>query len=651
MGESNGSLAPSRHSLYHENSMVSTKSRNISAVIAGIALLAAMATPEILRLMNAPPATSPKSTAEILRAVKCLADEPADVGTTPEGRFFVDITDDLGIDFQPVAGPLGTYFLPEINGTGAAFFDFDSDGDLDLFLAGGGRSPKASGEFPASEQPGNRLYRREPDGRYTDVTQQSGLAETGYTVGCAAADFDNDGDVDLFLTQYGRDSLLTNDGNGRFEDISIAAGIMDREYGTSAAFFDYDRDGWLDLLVVNYVDDHLYGHTVGCGFPDHRVSYCGPLKFSPSIDRLYHNEGLQSDDQGRPHVRFRDVTKESGLEMGHTNGFAVVCADFNGDRWPDVFVANDELPNRLWINQKDGSFRDEGVFRGAAMSGEGRPQAGMGATMGDLDGDGDFDLVSTHLVSEYTTIYRNGGDGIFTDASREMGLVEPTRRHTGWGVAAVDLDHDANLDLVIVNGLVVPCRLNFPPHGEEVFQIRNDKIDDSQAFWRDYADRNLVLVNSGGGAFVDHSNFGGDFISQVGTGRALAVGDIDDDGDQDLLVTYCGQRVRIFRNDVPKRGHWLKVSVQEPALRRLAYGAEVTVVAGGKKFRGTVSPSTGYLSSNDPRVHFGLGMPDRYTEIVIQWADGVREFFTGGLADRNIFLRRGEGTIVPEGNQ
>ncbi len=561
-------------------------------------------------------------------------------------RYFIDITDELGIDFEHVAGPLGTYFLPEVIGTGAAFFDCDGDGDLDLLLVNAGRSPNAASDFPAGTRVESRLYRRGPDGRFSDATAESGLIDEGIGVACAVGDVDNDGDVDVFLAKYGPDRLFENDGTGHFSEITEAAGVGDPEYTSCAAFFDYDRDGRLDLVAVNYTSDRLHGHSVGCGFPDGRVSYCGPLKFAPTVTRLYHNEGLATDTNGKSHVRFRDVTEEAGLSQFSAYGLGVTCADFNGDGWPDIFVANDMQPNRLWINLQNGTFREEAGLRGAGVSAQGRPQSGMGAVVADFNGDGHDDIVSTHVSHEYATLYQSDGTGNFSDVSREAQLTGPTASHTGWGVAAIDLDHDGWSDLVIANGLVIACHLHFPPHGEEQFQVCRDTVTDPAAYWRDYADQNQILLNLGGGRFRDASDMGGDFVSTTGSARALACADIDDDGDLDLLVTYCGQRARVFRNDVPKRGHWLEVRAIDPRLHRDAYGAEIVVVTAERRFQRLAQPSMSYMASHDPRVHFGLGPAIRYESLIVHWPDGTSEQFEGNATDRAIEIQRGTGTPI-----
>lgn len=565
------------------------------------------------------------------------------------GAPFLDITDAVGLDFEHAVGPLGTYFTPEVNGTGGAMFDFDNDGDLDIYLVNSGRSPRADGEFPAELRTENRLYRQEADGRFVDVTAASGLGDTGYGIGCAVGDIDNDGDLDVYLTNYGADQLYENQGDGTFRNVTQQCGIDNREWSTCAAFFDYDRDGRLDLVVSNYTADPVYGHSIACGLTASRVSYCGPHKFSQTIDRLYHNDGSAADAVSEAHtVRFSDVTEQSGLSTGLTAGFGVICADFNRDRWPDVYVASDMTSNRLWINQHDGTFRDEAVVRGVAVSGSGLSQGSMGVGLGDIDGDDDLDVVVTNLATEAAIVYADDGTGVFTDVTPASGLRMPTRPHTGWGVALVDLDHDGDLDVPIVNGLVVPGGSGFPPHGEDVFRERHDRVVDPLAYWDEYVDDNLLLMNDGQGNFDDQSLEAGDFTATLGSGRALITGDIDNDGDMDLLVTYCGGKARLYRNDMPKVGHWLKVRAVDARYGRDAYGAEVIVTVGGRSFRQLVQPAMSYLASNDVRVHFGLGQTATYDEIIVHWPDGTSRRYEGGPTDRLIELSTATGHPVQE---
>jgi len=351
---------------------------------------------------------------------------------------------------------------------------------------------------------------------------------------------------------------------------------------------------------------------------------------------------------GTARVRFTEVTAAAGLNAGPTNGFGVTCADFNGDHWPDLFVANDAGPNRLWINQRNGTFLDEGVARGAAYAADGRPQAGMGAAAGDVDNDGDLDLLATHLMNEYATLYRQAEGGAFVDSSWQARLTLGTAAHTGWGAALVDLNHDGYLDLPIVNGAVVHCSLKFPPHGESQFQLARREVPDSAAWWREFAAPNLLYINDQVGRFMDQSARAGAFALGAGSARALVTGDVDNDGDVDVLVTYCGQKPRLYRNDLPKRGHWLSVRAVEKELHRDALGAQVVVITAEARHVRVVSTGGGYLAAHDPRAHFGLGDFDRYLAIEVRWPDGTRERFKGGPADCFLTVARGAGEAVDD---
>ena len=560
--------------------------------------------------------------------------------------YFQDITDRVRVDFEHSAGPLGTYFLPEVFGAGGALFDFDGDGGLDLFFVGCGRSPEAPGEFPAGTRRGNRLYRRQTDGSFLDVTAGSGLEESGYGVGCAVADIDNDGDLDLFITCVGPDRLYRNEGNGTFSDISNEAGIGDDDCGTSAAFVDYDGDGRLDLIVVNYVSDPVYGLSVGCSYGQGQITYCGPRKFIPADVRLYHNERA-SGNVAAHGVKFVDLTTAAGLSNVRGAGFGVVCADFNGDGLPDLYIANDLYPNRMWINRGNGTFIDEALARGTAFDGRGQAEASMGLAIGDVNGDAAVDILSTHIADETGTLHLNDGSGYFTDATEAAGITGPTRHHTGWGVAFLDLDHDGNLDLALVNGGVAPCHVGRGDF-DQVQEIRRDVISDPRAFWSAYADRNLLLMNRGAGKFEDQSALGGEFCTALASARALIYGDIDDDGDLDLVVTYCGGRARVFRNDVPKRGRWLQIRALDSTLRRDVYGTELVVEAGGRRFHRVANPASSYLASHDLRIHFGLGHVERYEAVTVIWPGGSREVFPGGNVDRMVVLHRGSGRTLTE---
>ncbi|MDP7277040.1 MAG: CRTAC1 family protein [Planctomycetaceae bacterium] len=570
-----------------------------------------------------------------------------DATATARG-FFTDITDASGLDFHRVIGPLGTYFLPEINGSGGAMFDYDGDGDLDIYLVNSGRSPKAVGPLPAPSRIENRLFRQEEDGRFTDATAESGLGDKGYGIGCAIGDANNDGHADVFVTNYGRDRLYLNDGQGHFRDVTEAAGLATDGWATSATFCDYDRDGHLDLFLTQYGAEAFDGHMRACDYGGDHVGYCSPLEFNASADVLLHNEGPGPDGV----VRFRDVTSEAGLAETRGTGFCVVCADFDRDGWTDFYVANDMYPNRLWINQKDGTFIDRGLQSGSAYNFLGRGEASMGLALGDVDADGDWDLLSTHFTDETNTLYINDR-GEFRDATEQWQLGLASRRHTGWGVSFVDLDHDGFLDIPLVNGLALPCHWRSSDADrqgdiievDKLLQQGKDKVDDPVAFWKEYGDRNQIFLNTGKNIFVERTMDAGDFSREPNSGRALICGDIDNDGDIDLLVTTTGGRARLYRNDLPKRGHWLKLRAIDPAHHRDAYGAELVVVAGNFRHHRILNPAGSYLASHDPRIHVGLDRP-HYDRIEVRWPDGdsAWETFPGGPADRQLSLRRGTGT-------
>ncbi|MHB8862000.1 MAG: CRTAC1 family protein [Pirellulaceae bacterium] len=617
-------------------------------------VLGALFVPEILRRRSAPERPELQTQHEdtlLLEAAQrrerrdCIYDQGFDVD--PQIPGFRDVTDELGIDFQQILGPLGTFFFPEITGSGGALLDYDNDDDLDLYLINCGRSPQAQGSFPAGTRVENRLYQQQADGRFVDVTEQSGLGDTGYGMGCAAGDIDNDGDVDIYVTNYRGNRLFENRGDGTFEDITEVAGAGDLVWGTSTAFFDFDRDGWLDLMVARYTEDPQFDHCVACGFANGRVSYCGPKHFQNTTDRLFRNEGLQGGADGQRRVRFKDVTESANLGTVPTAGMGLICADLTGDGWPDIYVANDMFPNPLWVNLGDGTFHEEGLLRGVAFSGTGAPTGSMGVAVGDFGGKGLFDLVVTNLDTEHANWYRGLGEGQFEDVAMHGSLARATRRHSGWGAAAVDVDHDGHEDLLLVNGRVVACDSGLSPHGEEGFQFGPFEVKDPDLFWQDYADRNLLLLNDGTGDFLDRSSQGGDFCRVTGSARALIVGDLDNDGDLDLVVTYTGQRTRVYRNEVRKRGHWLMVRVVVPEWNRDAYGAKIVVCREGRQWSRLAVPSMSYLASNDVRVHFGLGAADRYDEVQVFWPHGVAEVFDGGPADRFVTLRCGEGRPLP----
>jgi hypothetical protein len=535
--------------------------------------------------------------------------------------WFTDITAATGVDFVHTTGATGELHLPEIMASGAALFDADGDGDLDLYLINGapdlGRTPPAGGAAAGGPVPRNRLYRQEAGGRFTDVTNASGLGDPGYGMGVAVGDIDNDGDADVYVTNLGADRLFRNRGDGTFEDATAAAGIDVGGWSSSAAFFDADRDGFLDLYVARYV---AYDPAVRCYDIAGRHDYCGPTPFEGLHDVLLHNRGDGT---------FRDVSATAGIAAVADAGLGVVVEDFDGDGWPDVYVANDADPNQLWIHRPDGTFRDEALVRGASVSFQGMAQAGMGVLAGDLDGDLDLDLFMTHLRDETNTLYRNEGELGFVDATAHSGLAASSMPWTGFGTAAFDAELDGDLDLVVVNGRVyrrdvLPEALPPPP-------------------WDAFAEPNLFYLGRGDGRFDPAPEEGRQLTVPVEVSRGLAVGDLDDDGDVDLVVAQGEAPVRIYRNDAPRAGHWLRIEAVDPRLRREALGAQIVVEAGGRRWLRTVQRGASYLSSSDPRVFFGLGAAAAVETIRVRWPDGLTEVFPGGPADRGLRLERGRG--------
>jgi hypothetical protein len=529
--------------------------------------------------------------------------------------WFEDVTEFVGLNFIHDAGPVDDrYFLPQIMGSGAALFDFDNDGRLDVYLLNNG-GPKGRS---------NQLFRQRRDGTFQNVSAGSGLDFSGYCMGVAIGDVNNDGLPDVLVTEYGGVRLFLNNGGGKFTDVTREAGLDNPLWGTSAAFVDYDRDGWLDLVIVNYLD---YDPSVRCrgrGKP----SYCHPDNFPGTVTRLYRNLGKKG--RGDARVRFEDRTLASGLGRIPGPGLGVACADFNGDGWPDILVANDNRPNHLWINQKDGTFKESAVMCGLAYNAVGKAAGNMGVALADVNGDGLLDVFITHLTDETHTLWLHQPRGAFRDRTTPSGLGHPLWRGTGFGTVLADFDHDGAPDLAIVNG-----------------RVREGTAQNEATlgpFWSLYAERNQLFANDGTGRFKDISQANDPFCASAGVSRGLAVGDVDGDGALDLLVTTVAGRARLYRNVAPRRGHWLRVrALMGDGPGRDAYGAEITVEAGARRQVAVLCSGQSYLCSHAPGVHFGLGSADRIEAIHVVWPDGKRETFAGRQADRAVILRQGEG--------
>lgn len=538
------------------------------------------------------------------------APPPAENTASDEPPTYQDVTSEAGLDFVHDPGPTDTHFMPQSMGSGCAWLDADGDGLLDIYLLQfGGPDSKSV----------NRLYRQVAGGKFVDATEGSGLDFPGYNHGVAVGDVNNDGRQDVVVTQYGGIKLLVNS-TGTFKDTTDSAGLINPVWGASTAFLDYDRDGWLDLVVVNYLD---YDSKNPCFSPSGAPDFCGPTHFPPRASKLFRNLGAS----GRG-VRFEDVSVSSGIAAVPGPGLGVTIADFNGDGWSDILVANDGRPNRLWINQQDGTFADEAVSRGIAFNAMAKAYAGMGIAVGDVDGDQLVDVFITHLNTETHTLWKQGPRGLFVDKSAETKVSAATIRATGFGTLMVDFSNDGGLDIAAVNGRVY---LGGPAKETQL------------GFWETYAEKNTLLANDGRGHFRDVSASNPDFCGHWNVARGLAWADYDNDGGVDLLVTTIGDRARLFRNVAPERGHWLQVRAVDPNAQRDAYGAQVQLKSpGGQQVR-LINPAVSYLSSSAAAAHFGLGKDDRYDALVVTWPDGRTEEFPGGEADRTVEIRQGEG--------
>ncbi len=526
--------------------------------------------------------------------------------------WFDDITERVGLEFKHNPGATGDFLMPESIGSGGAFFDFDQDGRLDVYLVHGA---------PAAVGVRHQLYHQEPDGTFRNVSAGSGLDVSGPGMGVAVGDVNNDGQPDVLLTEVGRVRLFLNRERGKFTEVGEAAGLDNPRWATSASFLDYDRDGRLDVVVANYVD---YSPTVRCFDSRGRLEYCGPQGMAGTVTRLFHNAAVDAGGL----VRFKDVTVASGLAKTLGAALGVLCVDLTGDRWVDILLADDGMANRLFVNRHDGTFVEEALSRGLAYNALGAPAANMGIACGDVDGNGLTDLFIPHVSWEQHALWKQGPPGLFLDQAAVAGLTEGTLRGTGFGAALVDIDRDGDLDLAFVNGRIRRAELavRFLPGMEP--------------FWEPYAQYAQLFANDGSGRFREVSAENPALCARAAVGRGLAVGDVDNDGAPDLLVMNTGAPARLLRNVAPAKGHWLTVRAIEPALGgRDACGAEVAVVAGSRQWRRWIQPGSSYLVSHDPRAHFGLGPATTFDRIEVIWPDGSVETFPGGAADQAVTLR------------
>ena len=518
---------------------------------------------------------------------------------------FVDVTAASGIRFRHVNGAKGDYHLPETVGAGGAFFDYDDDGALDLFLVNGGDFTGAPTQEPATSV----LYRNSSDGTFIDVTSIAGVSNAGnYGLGVACGDYNNDGNPDLYVTNFGANILYRNNGDGTFTDVTEESDVGGASWSSSAAFFDYNRDGHLDLYVVNYVRYPLDVPYSPCD------GYCHPLYFEGAPDRLYRNNGDGT---------FVDTTEAAGItDIGgpfHGKGLGVVAADFNNDSNPDLYVANDVTPNYLFHNKGDGTFVEIGVAAGCAYSVDGAAQAGMGVDAGDYNGDGFLDIFVTNFAYETNALYRNNGDDTFTDVSYQARLGDESYLFLGFGTGFFDYDNDGLLDIFVANGHIF------------------DRVKQTTDIVT-YAQQNQLFHNSGDGGFTEASLKTGAYFGRKGVSRGAIFGDYDNDGDIDIVVTQLNQSAELLRNEGGNHQNWLRVKTIGVHSNRDGIGARLVLTLGTKSQVQEVRAGSSYQSSHDPRVFFGLGGHRIIDRLEIRWPSGVVQILENIPANRELVV-------------
>lgn len=532
---------------------------------------------------------------------------------------FVDVTAESGINFLHINGAEGAYHLPETLGAGGAFFDADNNGYLEIYLVNSGYwdSP------PSEKQTLSALYRNNGDGSFTDVTITAGVDNKGnYGQGAACADYNNDGYIDLYVTNFGMNVLYRNNGDGTFTDVTRRAGVGDSGWSSSATFLDYNRDGYLDLFVVNYL---VYSQDVTyrpCG-EGNTQTYCHPSLFEGAPDRLYRNNGDGT---------FTDVSQEAGIGgiggMFHGKGLGVVSADFNNDGAPDLYVANDDTRNDFFYNNGDGTFSEISLLAGCAYSFDGIAQAGMGVAADDYNSDGWIDIFVTNLSYETNALYRNNGDGTFTDVIYEAHLGKESFVYVGFGTGFFDADNDGWRDIFIANGHII------------------DNIEDTHDVLT-YRQPDQLFHNNGDNTFQEISENAGTYFQCAAVSRGALFGDYDNDGDIDLLVTQSNGPVTLLRNDNTTENNWIRIKTVGVVSSRDGIGTRVILTAGKRTQIQEVNPGASYLSSHDARLHFGLGSYTTVDRAEVRWQSGVVQVFENLPANQEHVIT--EFPDTPEG--
>lgn len=524
---------------------------------------------------------------------------------------FTDITAQAGITFRHVASPEKRYLVESMSG-GVAVLDYDNDGFLDIYLVNSLSVDlvKSAGKTKSA------LYHNNGDGTFTDVTEKAGVGDVGWGMGAAVGDYDNDGFDDLYVTCLGQDHLFKNNGNGKFTDVTQTAGVSDPRWSTGAAFVDYDNDGKLDLIVVNYVDydlNHLpeFGKDKTCQYKGIAVQ-CGPRGMRGAGDSLYHNNGDGT---------FTEVSKKAGVSDPHGYfGMGVLCSDFDDDGLVDIYVANDSTPNYFYHNNGDGTFKEIGFISGTALSQDGAEQGSMGVDAGDYDHDGRFDIFVTNFVDDYNTLYHNDGRNTFTDVSYKANVAAVSMPYVGWGTKFFDYDSDGWDDLFIANGHVYP-------------QLEH------------YRQRKFLHRNNRNGTFTEIAEQFGAPLMQERAGRGVAFGDLDNDGDVDMIINDLDGPPQLLRNDGGNANNVILIKAIGVKSNRDGIGARIKVVSGNLTQIGEVRSGGSYISQNDLRLHFGFEKRTKIDQIEIRWPSGVIDKITNANINRIIIAKEGQGVV------
>ncbi len=530
---------------------------------------------------------------------------------------FIDASSKANLKFRYDSGVKDKDYIIEVNGSGVALFDYDNDGDLDIYMVNASYLDLK----PEDEHPTDRFYRNDGDWKFTDITQAAGLGSIGWGIGCSAADFDNDGDLDLYVTNWGSNHFYQNNGDGTFTDIAQKAGVQSENWAAGCAFGDFDLDGDLDLYVTRYLDFSLEivpkrGERASCTIGGEIPVHCGPKGLIPISDLLYRNNGDGT---------FTDISKESGiLQVENAYGLGVFFMDYDIDGNPDIYVTNDQFPNFLFRNNGDGTFEEIGIVAGVSYSGMGDVQSGMGVDCGDLTGDGKEDIVVMNYAQDYNTFYKNEGDGFFSDATKEANLYFDSFHKLSWSILFLDVEFDGDLDMFIANGHVIP-------------QV--DQTDAKEG----YKQTNQLFLNDGQAHFKHVSKEAGDVFQTKLSSRGCAFGDLDGDGDQDIVVCNMDDIPTIYENQNDSGNHWIGIDLVGTASNRTALGSWVTVKTKDKQIKKYHRGSFGYASQSELTLRFGLAKASHIESITVLWPTGISENYSIEGVDKVVKIIEGQG--------